>query len=305
MKWKALALGLALALPAHAESTEKATTQTGAALLDKVISHPGSYAQVCDVMTSPFDIPYHAYRINGYSGASFSKANVSAIEDNRDSLVKAIRARLLEIDFSKKPQQPSDDPSPEENMDGEAYGNDPKSLNPLLLEIILNLDAVEALPELLVVEQKLVDGIAKAKENIKVAPPLVNGWYVAQENLEYKEDEPEAKRERRFNLFQSRIAQRDVVMVMAVLMREKKFEPYLKTSLEAEYAKGLKKQAKEFNFPEVTDPSKAPEEIEGWKVEYDPIAKVLKREYSPVLIPYTRESRDQIRAAASKWILEH
>src|SRR6476620_3951357 len=39
-------------------------------LLDRVISHPGSYSQVCDVMSAPPDIPYQLFQITDFSGAS-------------------------------------------------------------------------------------------------------------------------------------------------------------------------------------------------------------------------------------------
>jgi len=270
-------------------------------LLDRVVSHPGSYGQVCDVMSAPQDIPYRAFQITDFAGAAFSKANLEEVAKNREILVKAIRARLLEVDFTREPKQPSEDPKPEENNDGEAYGCDPKSLNPLILNLIQELHAIETLPELLVVEAKLVKGIAMTKDDAKAPPPVVDGWFVAAENTNY--DEPEAKRERKRKLFNARVAQRDLVMLMALLMREKNFEPYLKSGIEIAYAKGLKAEARKSGVDHLKPGDPLP--LELGNATFDPITKVLVPKYQSVAIPYSRESRDEIRAAAEKWITGH
>lgn len=299
---KALYLTGLLALASPFSLADEATA---AKLLDKVISHPGSYSQVCDVMSAPQDIPYRAFAISDFAGASFSKANQAEIAKNRDDLVKAIRAKLLRIDFTQKATDPTEDPNPEENNDGDAFGCDPKTLNPLLLNLVRELHAIEALPELLAVEAKLVEGIAKAKDDAKAAPPFVAGWSVALENATYDEKEDEAKVERRHYLFQARVAQRDLVMMMAVLLREKNSEPYLKSAIETAYAKGLKAKSKKDGLEKFKPGEPLPPELEGMEIKVDSITKLPYLEYDPVLIPYSRESRDEIRAAAEKWIGEH
>ena len=293
--WMCLALPL-LVLPAAGQD----------ALLDKIISYPGSYSQVCDVMSMPEDIPYQAFVISDFEGSGFSKSNQALIDKNRKPLIKAVRARLLALDFSRKPTPPLEDPKPEENMDGDAFGYDPASLNPLLLRLIRRLHAIETLPELLVVEQKLVKEIAKAKDDSKAAPPVVAGWLVGMEGS-YDENakDDEAQRDRKANLFNARVAQRDLVMVMAVLMREKSYPAYLKTSIETAYAKGLKIQSKQGDLAKFKSGEPIPKELKHLEIEIDPITRLPRARYSPVKIPYTRESRDEVRAAAEKWITEH
>jgi hypothetical protein len=272
-------------------------------LLDQLILFPGSYSQVCDVMSMQEDLPYQAFVITDFQGASFSKANQVRIDKNRKPLVKAIRARLLALDFSKKASTPPEDPKPEENMDGDAFGCDANSLNPLLLNLIRQLSAIEALPELLLVEQKLVRGIAKAKDEKISAPPVVNGWMV-HEQRPYDETMDEAQRDRKIDLFHARVAQRDLVMLMAVLMREKSYPAYLKTSIETAYAKGLKTQSKQGELAKLKPGEPIPKELEHLEIEIDPITRLPRARYSPVQIPYTRESRDEVRAAAAKWVAE-
>ena len=291
--WTALALPL-LGLSAAGQDT----------LLDKIISYPGSYSQVCDVMSMPEDIPYQAFVISDFEGAGFSKSNQALIDKNRKPLIKAIRARLLALDFSRKATPPLEDPKPEENMDGDAFGYDPASLNPLVLRLIRQLHAIETLPELLLVEQKLVKQIAKAKNDAKAAPPVVSGWLVHEQGP-YDETEDEARRDRKINLFHARVAQRDLVMVMAVLIREKSYPAYLKTSIESAYAKGLKTQSKQGDLAKLKSGEPIPKELEHLEIESDPITRLPRARYSPVKIPYTRQSRDEIRAAAEKWVAEH
>lgn len=273
-------------------------------LLDRIVSHPGSYSQVCDVMTAPPEIPYQLFQITDFAGASLSKSNQALVDGNRDGLIKAIRSRLLAVDFSRKATPPSEDPKPEENFDGDAYGCDPKALSPILLTLLQQLHGIEALPELLVVEQKLVDGIAKAKDDAKAKPPEVAGWQVGEEREDYDENEPEAKRDRRVKLFQARVAQRDAVMLMALLLRDKSYKPYLATTLETAYVKGLKAEAKERGYDKI-EGTEPPKEIEGVDVVVDPVTKIIRPDYFSVKVPYTRESRDEIRAVAGQWIAEH
>lgn len=287
---------VALIVVAFAESP------AGNSLLDQLISRPGSYSQVCDVMSMPADIPYRAFELTDFAGASFSKTNQALMDKNRDALVKSIRARLLAVDFKREVDSPIEDLKPEENLDGDAFGCDPKSLNPLLLDLILRLHAIETLPELLIVEQKLVKGIAQAKNDPISPAPQVAGWFVgySYSNSEKKTD---AERDRFSQLFQARVAQRDLIMLMALLLREKSYASYLNTSIEAAYAKKLKKDAAGYPAYQVGAP--LPEGAYGRNFVLDPIVQVLRLERDFVSIPYTRESRDEVRAAATKWLSEH
>lgn len=272
-------------------------------LFNQIISHPGSYSQVCDVMELPSDLPLQAYEMMDFAGASFSKKNQASMAANREALVEVVRKRLAAIDFTKAGKEPGVDPAPEENQDGELYGCDPTTLNPLTLELIFQLQATEVLPQLLAVEGKLVKAIAKAKDDAKVKPPEVYGWFVGGSGAQ--EDWSEAQRERHNNLFQARVAQRDLVILMASLMREKTYQPFLGTSLEKAYAAGLKKAAKEHGILDLKKGEVVPGEINGREVRLDPVTNLFRLEYFSVSIPYTREIRDEVRAAAEKWVAEH
>lgn len=300
MKLPLLAVAMTFVLPLSGQEKKSSTD-----MLDQIIQHPGSYSQVCDVMMSPADVPYRAYEVTSFAGAEFSKANLAAMKANRESLVKALRKRLLEIDFQRKPIEVVKDPSPEENFDGDEIGCDPHVLNPLLLELILETKATEALPELLVLEEKLVKGIAATKNDVKVEPPIVTGWYVAQQDAVYPENESEAQRDRRVNLFQARVAQRDLVMTMGKLLRGAEYQPYRETSLEKAYEKGLLAAAKEGGFEGYKLGDPLPAGKEHLVLEIDSFTKIPREDFLEVKVPYSRESRDEVRAVVSKWISEH
>lgn len=279
--------------------------ETGAELLDKLIAAPGSYSQVCDVLTVSQEIPFKAFQIQDYAGAYFSDSNLALMKARRGEVVEAVRKRLGEIDLTREPVPPKPDPkaSKEDREMAECYGADPLSLNSFLFEIIRQTAATEAMPELLALETRLVDAIAKAKEGGN--PPEVSGWYAAMIGENYDEDEPEAVRDRRSKLNRSRIAQRDLVTLIATLMRGEKYEPYLATDFEKAYVAGLRKQVKKAGYPTLAADAQIPKKLSDLAVVRDPISGILCDKYQQVEIAYSRPLRDGVRAAAEKWIAEH
>lgn len=279
--------------------------ETGTELLDKLIAAPGSYSQVCDVLTVSPEIPFKAFEIQDYAGAYFSDANLALMKARRGELVEAVRKRLGEIDLTREPVTPKPDPkaTKQDREMADCFGADPRSLNSFLFEIIRQTSATEAMPELLSLEMRLVDAIEKAKAGGK--PPEVSGWYAAMMGEEYDENEPESKRERRSKLNRSRIAQRDLVTLIATLMRGEKYAPYLATDFEKAYVAGLKKQAKEAGYPTLAADAEIPKKLRELAVLRDPISGILYDKYQQVEIAYSRPLRDGVRAAAEKWVAEH
>jgi hypothetical protein len=278
--------------------------------LDELITRPGSYSQLCDIASAPEDIPFSLYQQHALLGASFSEKKLNAAKKNRAALITEIRARLLKIDFSRKPQEVSKDLHPDESMNGDDVGCDANSLNPLLLDLILELEATEALPELLVLEDKLVHAIAVTKNDASAPSPWVDGWFVLNDQvLKEYETHPKKvvsneKQERPSQLFNARAAQRDLVTTMCRLLREKKYEPFLNTALEKAFVAGIKQQAAEENFSQLKHGDPIPEELKG-RIKFDPVTGLPYKSYPAITAPYTRESRDEVRAVAQKWIAEH
>ncbi len=301
MKFRALAVSVSV----FAMAWVQAEISPADKLLDEVISHPGSYSQVCDVMMLPQGVPLRAYVMGGYMGADFSKETEARMQKNRDELVAAARKRLLAIDLTQAAKEVAADPKaaagePGE-ADGDAYGNDPATLNPLLLSLLEKLAATEALPELLELEARLVKEISKVKKDPSTPPPVVSGWGVVPQNFNYDEKISEEERNKRMAFFNARVAQRDLVTLMAMLLRSKAYPAFLATSLEAAYAKSLKAGQADLEKKQAT----GAQETGGVKIETDPVTHFLREEYESVEVPYTRELRDEVRAAAEKWVKEH
>ncbi|MGC4013563.1 MAG: hypothetical protein QM755_03440 [Luteolibacter sp.] len=277
----------------------------GTTLLDKLISAPGAYSQVCNPSSAPQDLPFRAYSLNGPRGAWFSKANLAAIKDNGPALVQAIRPRLAAIDLSRQAVSPPIDQTPETSLGGDGFGCDPQTLNPLLLQLIKNLDAIETLPELLSLEDKLTQGIEKAKEDANAPVPVVSGWSVLNLRPQRIGSAGSNISDLHDSLFQARVAQRDLLMLMAQLMRNRAYAPYLTSRLEAAYAKGIRAQVAKNGLTSYKPGEPLPKKLEGVEIDIDPIVKVPKFRYNTVTVSYSREARDEIRAAATKWISEH
>ena len=287
-------------------SLQTVLAETGTELIDRIIAAPGSYSQVCDFLITTRDVPLKPFEIQDYSGAYFSEENIALLKSRREEVVAAVRKRLGKIDLTREPVVPDPDPNADaQDADGDLYGADPMALSSFLLDMIKKTSAIEALPELLALESKMVAAIAAARNGEE--PPKVYGWYSVMFDVDRKDLDSsnaagtgtsEYKASQTGELNRSRIAHRDLVTLMAYLMREQKYEPYLATDFEKEYVKGLKKQAKDHDLD---DPGKADDS----SIKTDPISGIRHYDYLEVAIPYTRPLRDGVRAAAEKWISEN
>jgi hypothetical protein len=279
-------------------TVQPAFAETGTDLLDKLITAPGSYSQVCISSSISEGIPIEAFRIQDNSGTNFSDSNIELMEAHREELIPAIRLRLGAIDLSKEPKSPKSDPnaSKNERMMSDCYGADPYSLNSFLLEIVKRTKAIEVLLELMTLEANLSKSIVNAERGGSL--PEVSGYYMLVDGDGYNDNEPPAAIERRRDLNRSRIVQRDLVMLIAILLREQKFEPYLATDFEKAYVEGLREQAHERGLD-------APEKKDDSHIKIDPISGIRHYDYHNVEIPYSRQLRVGVRRAARKWISEN
>lgn len=273
----------------------------GDAILADAIKFPGSYAQVCDVMTTSPDVPFWALQLHDLQGSALSEEKKCALLMNRDQVIAALKKQLKAIDFSKKPQVIPQDP----NGEGEeiSSGSDPKTFSSHLLRVIEHLDAVEVLPELLEVEAELVKRINLCKEDPKIAPPYVDGWFIGIISEEGSIDE-KTKPE----LQMARVAQRDVLMLMHIMLRNKHFGPMLQCDFEKQLRQLMLKNQEKHKLRAALTKAKTLERlIENPDLTYTPEIDAVSGivhapEYEEYSIAYSRPLRDGIRAAAQKWI---
>lgn len=229
---------------------------------------------MCSDASEKSQVPFHAYELTLYTAIEFSKANETLINSNRSEVIKAVRNTISSIDFTSKPEKTSEDPKPDPphikgEVHGDPYGFDPKSLNPLLAELILRLRAIETLPELVVMEATLARHIQLATQDQSAGIPWVDAWDIYEEPGAWQ-NLPEKKKQRHVALFAAKNAQRNLIILMQILMREANYQPALNNELEKIYQSKL-----------ASNPSEVVE------------------------IPYSEELRNAVRASAQQWVKEH
>ncbi|MGC4013562.1 MAG: hypothetical protein QM755_03435 [Luteolibacter sp.] len=266
--------------------------------LDSFILRPGVYEQSCKTITIPRSVPFQAFLLRDYAGSFFTNKQFEEIKASRRLLVPVIQARLTGIDLFRK----ATPPPKTAQADGAEFGYDPQSLNPLLLQIILLLDAHETMPGLLDIEGRLADAITRASRDSAAPVPVVSGWWMYPEGYSYGILTHSGTSERSMELFLARVAQRDLLVLMAHMMRKRAYTPYLATRFEAAYAKEMRARVKKDDLTRYKPD--APDSKPSY-VTIDPILHVPMLAFKPVLIPYSPEIRDEIRAAATQWGSEH
>src|SRR5262249_19677307 len=124
---------------------------SAAKLVDSVIIEPGRWDQMCSMpMSQPFDFPLPLYTAGVRRVHTISDENVKRLKEQRADVVAELAHRLDTIDLSR----PS---STVTNGEFSFKGSnlDPKALTGILLDMVLELDAVETLPGLMHLEEEL------------------------------------------------------------------------------------------------------------------------------------------------------
>lgn len=223
--WLLLSFAIAaITLSAHADP--------GAAqLLDQTIHSPGSWNQMCAIPPPlPFNVPLPLYSLAVERFSTLTPENVSQLQAQRAEVVQEITTRLHNLDLSKRAPQTTGS-SPQNS------GQDPYALSGLLLQIIIDLNAVETLPELLRLESDLNRQIERANDNpYATLPNLDLDSPVAWQEMDALHPPTDHERQ----LFAARVYHRELLSVIATLLRHEKFEPLLKSDIEARYSEFLK-----------------------------------------------------------------
>jgi hypothetical protein len=109
------------------------------------------------------------------------------------------------------------------------------------LEIVLALNAVETLPELLRLEADLDFRLKTAEQDGGASLPVLDA---AGPVFMTGVDSASQTFSRRERTFVSRIFQRELLSVMAALLRQERFQSLLDSELERSYLKYLKRRRK-------------------------------------------------------------
>jgi len=274
-------------------------------LIDKMIAQPGDYDQMCaDLGPLPAKVDLPLYRFLAFREVKLSAANLHILREHRKEIVPELVQRLAALDFRRPVPPPGEvkfrKPKPGEEGDipeGDAIeksGLSPRALNGVYYTMIIGLDAVEALPELLHLEEQLRSLIAAADENRKAPLPY------AQPDGAFRPKSTLSKRDNA--LFAARVTQRELFSVMMQLLRRQQFAPLLESNYERAYAKALKERASEEDLRDIKTPADAKAKGEEW-LTFDPIYKVpVGYFHEDPTFPFSREVREELRGLVQQFL---
>lgn len=272
--------------------------ETAAQLVDRLITTPGDFDQMCDAPL-PLDpkVPLPIYKLVADRDVHLTPENIAELRKRRAEVVPVLVKRLADYDFTKPPKKVPDERKFKEDT-VERSGINPKQLSGLFYEMLLGLDAVEALPELLRLEEQLRSLLAAASADKNVAPPEVylDGYLTMPQgkNALSKRDQVMSR---------GRVVQRELLSVMLQLLRGQKFAPLLESDIEKTYIAALKASAAEDEvLKDVTTPEQAKAKDREW-VQFDPIQPIpitwIRNHPS---LPFNTESRNKVRGLVEQFL---
>jgi hypothetical protein len=284
------------------------------ALLDAALRDPGSYNQMCSLPPPvKADVPLPIYGQTVPRHFNLSEKNAAKLLAQRDAVAKALAARLEAMDLARLPPKPA--PKESKAFPPPATFST-HTLSGVLLEIVIALKAAEALPGLLKVEAQL-DAILAAAEKDPSAPIPeleVDGiWYPSQlQPVDYvkMDGKYEAKPKpdaaailRKQHLLNCRVYQREVLSVLARLLRDAHFQPLLDSDIEKSYAAGLQEAvAKSKQLSDFKNPGDIPPDDRDY-IKWDPLYNLpVAGSWPKAELPFTRKLRAQIRGFAEQFL---
>jgi len=271
-------------------------TITQASLLEEVIRKPGMWNQMCSIPGPlAFDVPLPMYGLATPRNFYLSEANLDRLRGQRAAVSADIVKLLNRMDLSKATNGPG-------TFSMTGSNQDPEQLSGTLLDIILRLNAVEALPGLLRLEADLNQGLAAATSDPASVPDLDLDSPV-METISYKDDLKDAQSPRHRREFAARIYQREILSVLAALLRHQHYQPLLDSDLEASYFEYLKKGAGDPQFSGIHSEGDVPADQRAW-IGFDLIYKLPfhKDPSHSGFVPFTPKLRLEIRQWAADYL---
>lgn len=305
MKKHALLILLSASLAVSAASPDS--------LLDEAIKNPGGYNQMC-AMPAPVkaDVPLPIYNLRVSRHFNLSQKAAEKLLAHRDDVAKALAARLAAMDLAKLPPKPA--PAKESPSFPPPSGFSPRSLSGVMLEIAMELKAIEALPGLLKVEAQLAAILAVAEKDTAAPVPVleVDGIsYPADlrthDYVKLKDGTFDAKPkpnireiEREQAILNCRVYQREILSVITRLLRDARFQPLLDSEIEKTFAAQLKKDARSEQLKDIKKAEDIPADERAF-VKWDAIQN-LPSMGPRAELPYTEKLRGQIREFATQFL---
>ena len=315
-------LSLLAGLPLIA--AEKPRKITASALLDEAIQRPGDFDQICDAGRP---VPYEAPPIAAYGLTTpqpffLSEEMKKHLKEHRAEIVKEMATRLEKLDWthppaapklSKKPMFPPNHPvSPDGEGDpSQPSGQNPRTLTPIMLTVIVELDATELLPQLLKLESALNDiNVAAlkspekgpiAKIDLGMYPPW-NGMEKEFEGVEDVDKSPKLKH--KIDLFQGLVLQREILGTVLEELHRKGYAPLKESTFGKAHAEELKSQAAkdETLTPIKSAADLAKSDLNDKGVAFDSELGVPYWRWEHGTVPYTESTREEARKLVQRYI---
>jgi hypothetical protein len=267
-------------------------------LVDSVVRAPGEFSQMCDSPPPvPAKLPLYIYGMVRDRELALDPEQINALHARRAEVVPVLVARLKAIDLSK-PGKPIGEMKFKPNDEiVENSGLNPRALSGPFFEMIVQLDAVEALPELLRLEEQMRSLLAAADADPKKAVPSVpmDGTLVPPQG-----DAKLSKRDEK--MLEGRAVQRELLSLMLQLLRRQRYAPLLESNLEATYAAAIKARAQKEDLASIKTPADAKAQQMEY-IKFDPILGVpLGYFEKPITVPFTPESRNQVRGFVTDFL---
>ncbi len=241
--------------------------------LDKVIERPGGFDQMCSMPSFEPD------KLSLFVPVGRHETFVS---DSNIAILRAHRAEVIPDLVKQVAQFNSLDTAPK--------------FNELFYKVIPSLNAVETLPDLLGIEDKLRQIITTLENDPKAPAPEVSGGPMMI--LDAKSP-PDVSPQRRVALVMLRVRQRELLSVMLQILRGQHYTPLLDSQFETLYEAAIRKRALEADFKDM----KTPEQAKDKGVPFDPICKLpVAYMYPPPSVPYSDAVATQIRDLARQFI---
>jgi hypothetical protein len=252
----------------------------GADLLDEALSHPGGYSQMCLMPAPlPFDAPVPAYGILAPRNDFFDAVTSQNLQAHRQKVIPVLVEHLHDVDI------------PHSQV---------KNLNSLVLETVRLLNGIEALPELLRIEDQLHAALAAAQQDAGAPLPDLNlNSPVVWAKAKTGDSKPSARKDAEFKC---RIMQREMLGLMAKLLRDEDFPSFFNTEIEKEHAAGLRKIASEGELKDIKTAQDIPYESRNLIVWDKKIGIPVYRSGGRINVPYTEALRDEVRRVAEDFL---
>ena len=284
----------------------------GEKLFQLIYRDPGNYSQMCGAPTVPRDIPLPAFDGMVTRYYSIGLENARRLQAQRHEIIPVLCEHLREVEIPLIHYA-----SAYQNLSFKQLGEislqdpplEPGELDSILLEMLRITHAIECLPEILKIENQLHTLLVAAEKNGYDTLPRLKlnsaaqffGSFSAAERKKAKETFTPIEAIKQIDLFAAKIYQRELLAVIARLLREEEFQPVFKSTLQTKYVEGLYQAARSGDLKDIKKAADIGPENKGWII-FDEEMQIPRYLYSPVFVTYSEELRSEVRNLAESFL---